>query len=72
MPDTTELLTLLATVEVHLLRIVNAIGDLRTALNRANGTTFDGFDAIPPTRNQCRHFVPVGDWCSYCAETPEG
>lgn len=34
---------------------------------------YDGFDqdtVIVP--NACRHAVPVGDWCSYCAETPEG
>ena len=44
---------------------------LHTLANDGHNPKFDGFDdVIVP--NACRHGVPVGDWCSYCAETPEG
>ena len=44
---------------------------LHTLAKDGHNPKFDGFDdVIVP--NACRHAVPVGDWCSYCAETPEG
>jgi len=52
--------------------IVAGLEELLHALaNDGHNPKYDGFDdVIVP--NACRHAVPVGDWCSYCAETPEG
>ena len=29
-------------------------------------------DDLDPNPGECRHGTPIGDWCAYCNETPEG
>lgn len=44
---------------------------LHSLVTDGQNPKYDGFDD-PVIPNACRHSVPVGDWCSFCAETPEG
>lgn len=68
----TELETTAENLEkVHslLIRMAAIIFDLREQLAdlavRASIATAE----LPP---KCRHETPIGDYCAYCAETPEG
>jgi hypothetical protein len=68
-----QLLTDIAQTETLLLQARSRIGDIRYRLNAMIWPVKDLDDidrghGIPT----CRHETPIGDYCQYCAETPEG
>jgi hypothetical protein len=68
-----ELLTLVGAIETSLHRARSQLADIRY---RLNGILWPVKDLDDLERGHgtptCRHATPIGDYCAYCAETPEG
>lgn len=68
-----DLLTTIGQVETTLIRAHSHLADIRYRLNAflwppQNLDDLDRGHSTPI----CRHETPIGDYCAYCAETPEG
>jgi len=68
-----DLLTTIGQVETTLIRAHTQLADIRYRLNAflwpvKNLDDIDRGHSSPV----CRHEYPIGTWCPYCAETPEG
>jgi hypothetical protein len=68
-----ELLTLVGAIETSLHRARSQLGDIRYRLNAILWPVKD-LDDIDHGHGSptCRHQTPIGDYCPYCTETPEG
>jgi len=68
-----DLLTTIGQVETTLIRAHSQLADIRYRLNAflwpvKNLDDIDRGHGTP----ECRHSTPIGDYCPFCAETPEG
>lgn len=68
-----ELLTTIGQIETTLIRAHSQLADIRYRLN-AMLFPVKNLDDIEKGHSapECRHGYPIGTWCPYCAETPEG
>lgn len=68
-----DLLTRIGQAETLLVQARSRLGDIRYRLNALIWPVKDLDDLeqghSTPT---CRHNTPIGDYCQYCVETPEG
>jgi hypothetical protein len=71
--QTLELLTFVGAIETSLLRARSQLADIRYRLNVMLWPVKD-LDDIDRGHGSptCRHETPIGDYCPYCTETPEG
>jgi len=71
--QTLELLTFVGAIETSLLRARSQLADIRYRLNVMLYPVKD-LDDIDRGHGSptCRHETPIGDYCPYCTETPEG
>ncbi len=71
--QTLELLTLVGAIETSLLRAKSQLADIRYRLNVILWPVKDLDDVDRGYgKPSCRHDVPLGEYCPYCTETPEG
>lgn len=68
-----ELLNTIGQIDMALIRAHSQLADVRYKLNASlfpvkNLDDIDKGHGAP----ECRHKYPIGTWCPYCAETPEG
>ena len=68
-----ELLTVITRVETLLNQARSRIGDIRYHLNAELWPVKD-LDDLDHGHSTpvCRHAYPIGEFCPYCIETPEG
>lgn len=68
-----DLLTTIGQVEAVLIGAHTRLADIRYRLNALlwPPRNLDDLDRGHGTPT-CRHETPIGDYCAYCTETPEG
>lgn len=73
-----ELADLTVTIEDAMEKLAQAISTLRLYMlggldpDGHHAFVLDGVRDLDTTAPVCRHGFPIGDFCQYCNETPEG